>query len=118
MGQASRGDARPVDLEVLRDATAGDRDLMQELAELYVGDTDLQLRALDDAVANREADRVRRIGHALRGASLSMGARPSAQIYEELEEAAQAADFPRIVDVIARSRVEFDRVRRTLADLR
>ena len=59
--------APAVDLVILREATGGDRDLMQELAELYVGDADLQIRALGDALqikrvidqVTREFERVR-----------------------------------------------------------
>jgi len=112
-------DARDaVDLGILRDATAGERDLMQELAELYVNDADLQLRALTDALESQETDRIRRIGHALKGASVSIGARPASAIFAELESAAAAGDLERIAKAIDRGRREFARVRRALGDLR
>ncbi len=107
-----------VDLEVLREATAGERDLMQELAQLYLNDTDLQLRALQDALQNKEIDRIRRIGHALRGSSASVGAGPAAEIFGRLEEAARANDMARIRASIQQGQEEFRRIRRALVDLR
>ena len=120
MAKPSSGDADgpAVDFAVLRDATGGDRDLMQELSALYVGDADLQLRALDDALENNEMDRIRRIGHALRGSSASVGAVVAARIFGELEDAARAGQADRIREAIDRGAAEFVRVRRSLADLR
>ena len=111
-------DASAVDLDALRQATGGDRDLMQELAELYVSDADLQLRALGDALQNNELDRLRRIGHALTGASASIGAIRAAEIFRTLEHAAKAGDTDAIRDAIEEGRAEFVRIRRALADLR
>lgn len=118
-GSTGGEDAREtVDFEILREATGGDRDLMQELAELYVNDADLQLRALDDAAKNREMDRIRRIGHALCGASLSIGAQEAGDIFRELEYAARDGDAARVRMAIDRGAEEFIRVRKLLADLR
>ena len=120
MTKPGQGESEPgaVDLEVLREATAGDRDLMQHLAELYVNDADLQLRALDDAVENKETDRIARIGHALKGASLSVGATVVAGLSDEIERAGKAGDLGRAVEAIAKAHGEFERVRKALADLR
>ncbi len=107
-----------VDLEVLREATVGDRDLMQELAELYLSDTDLQLRALDDALSNREHDRIHRIAHGLEDASLAVGASPAAAIFAEIDAAVRAGDLDLATAARDRARQEFERVRRSLGDLR
>ena len=111
-------DPGAVDLGVLREATVGDRDLMQHLAEIYVTDADLQLRALDDALENKDSDRIKRIGHALRGSSLQVGANTMAAISEELEKMGKAGSLDGAPDAIARARAEFARVRQALADLR
>lgn len=120
MTKASRDDpdSDAVDLSVLREATVGDRDLMQHLAEIYSTDSDLQLRALDDALENKESDRINRIGHALRGSSLQVGANLMAEISAELEAMGKANDLTHAADAIRRARVEFIRVRKALADLR
>ncbi len=107
-----------VDPEVLREATAGDRDLMQELARIYVNNADLQIRALDDALANRELDRLRRIGHSLFGSSASVGAKAAAEIFRELEAAAAAGDTEKLRNAIDLGAAEFVRVRAALKDLR
>ena len=110
--------APAVDLGILREATGGDRDLMQELAELYMGDADLQIRALGDALQNNELDRLRRIGHTLKGASASIGATPAAALFEELEIASKAGETETIKRIIEAVTREFERVRVALADLR
>ena len=120
MTKASRDEPNedPVDLEVLREATVGDRDLMQQLAELYTNDADLQLRALDDALENKEHDRIKRIGHALLGASLQVGANRMAAISGELEIMGKTENLEHAPEAIRRARAEFERVRKALADLR
>lgn len=117
MTSSNAGDAAAVDLGVLDEATGGDRDLMQELARLYVSDADLQLRALDDALQNKELDRLRRIGHALCGSSATIGAPHAAEIFRELEDAAKAGDHERIRGAIEQGRAEFVRVKSALAGL-
>ena len=118
MGQGDEIQDEPVDLQVLRDATAGDRDLMQELAELYIGDTDLQLRALDDAREGKEADRLKRIGRSLTDASAGVGAGKASRIFARLEAAAAAGDLQGVKAAIDEGRQEFVRVRKALVDLR
>lgn len=120
MTQPSRPPPAPdaVDLNVLRDATGGDRDLMQELAELYLNDSDLQLRALDDAIENKEMDRIRRIAQALIAASEAVGAATAAGIFRELEASAQAGDAASVREAIDRGIGEFARVKQCLADFR
>ncbi len=118
MTSSDAGDAGAVDLGVLEEATGGDRDLMQELAQIYVADTDLQVRALDDALHHKEFDRLHRIGHALCGSSATIGATAAAEIFRELEKAARAGDRDRLRSAIERGTVEFARVREALADLR
>lgn len=117
MTSPQAGEPEAVDLEVLREATGGDRDLMQELARLYLNDADLQLRALDDALENKELDRLRRLGHALCGSSAQVGAREAAEIFRELEAAAREGDADRIRSAIARGTAEFERVREVLSEL-
>lgn len=117
MTPSDAGDAAAVDLGVLEEATGGDRDLMEELARIYVADADLQLRALDDALQNKELDRLRKIGHALCGSSATVGAPRAAEIFRELEEAAKAGDAERIRRAIDQGISEFARVRAVFADL-
>ena len=117
MTSSDAGDAGALDLGILEEATGGDRDLMEELARLYINDADLQLRALEDALQNKELDRLRRIGHALCGSSATVGAPVAAAIFRELEQAARAGDQDRIRSAIRRGTAEFARVRVALADL-
>jgi len=117
MTSSDAGDAAAVDLGVLEEATGGDRDLMEELARIYITDSDLQLRALDDALQNKELDRLRRIGHALCGSSATVGASKAAEIFRELEDAAKAGDQARIQSAIERGVAEFARVRTAFSDL-
>jgi HPt (histidine-containing phosphotransfer) domain-containing protein len=118
MTSSDAGDAGALDLGILEEATGGDLDLMQDLAVLYVNDADLQLRALDDALQNKELDRLNKLGHALCGSSAQVGASVAAEIFRELEEAARDGDQDRIRSAIRRGRAEFARVRAAFAALR
>jgi HPt (histidine-containing phosphotransfer) domain-containing protein len=117
----ARPAAGPLDdlnLQVLEDATGGDRDLMRELAALYLSDADLQLRAIDDAIQSKDLERVRRISHNLLIASESIGANAAAEAFRVLEDAARSVQMDAVRDAMGRGQQEFERVKRRVADLR
>lgn len=107
-----------LDFSVLEEATGGDRDLMRELAALYLSDADLQIRAIEDAVSSRDLERVRRISHNLVIASESVGAQGAAEAFRLLEESARDGQAPAVEAAVARGHSEFDRVKKSVAELR
>jgi HPt (histidine-containing phosphotransfer) domain-containing protein len=107
-----------LDFNVLEEATGGDRDLMRELAALYLSDADLQIRAIEDAVTSRDLERVRRIAHNLVIASESVGAQAAAEAFRALEESAKDGQGAAVPGAVLRSQEEFERVKRSIAELR
>ena len=107
-----------LDFNVLEEATGGDRDLMRELAGLYLSDADLQIRAIEDAVTTRDLERVRRIAHNLVIASESVGAQGAAEAFRALEDTARDGRADAVETAVARGHDEFERVKRSVAELR
>jgi HPt (histidine-containing phosphotransfer) domain-containing protein len=110
--------AMGLNFQVLEEATGGDRDLMRELAALYLSDADLQLRAIEDAVQSRDLERVRRISHNLLLASESVGASHAAEAFRVLEDAARDGQSEAVQSAVVRGQEEFERVKRSVAELR
>jgi hypothetical protein len=107
-----------LNFQVLEEATGGDRDLMRELAALYLSDADLQIRAIEDAIQTRDLERVRRISHNIVIASEGIGAVGAGDAFRRLEETVTASNAEQIEAAFDTARDEFDRVRRSMAELR
>jgi HPt (histidine-containing phosphotransfer) domain-containing protein len=118
MADAKTKEPGGLDFNVLEEATGGDRDLMRELAALYLSDADLQIRAIEDAVTSRDLERVRRIAHNLVIASESVGAQGAADAFRALEDSAREGPSAAVATAVARGQDEFERVKRSVAELR
>ncbi|HYC33211.1 MAG TPA: Hpt domain-containing protein [Gemmatimonadales bacterium] len=79
-------------LDTLRDLEDDDSpDLMSETAEIFLEDANARLVQLEQATASVDLEAMRRVAHALKGASLVMGARRLAVACGGLESAARDA---------------------------
>jgi HPt (histidine-containing phosphotransfer) domain-containing protein len=107
-----------LNLQVLEEATGGDRDLMRELAALYLSDADLQIRAIEDALQCKDVERVRRISHNIVIASEGIGAVAAGDAFRRLEETVATGSAEQLEAAFETARDEFDRVRRSMAELR
>lgn len=63
-----------VDFERLRTVTGGDVELVRELVDTYVEDTEQRMCRLDQAIQSGVAAEVRIEAHSIKGASANMGA--------------------------------------------
>lgn len=102
----------------LDEATGGDDELMQELAELYVTDADAQIIALATAVEAQDLDAVGRVAHGLKGSSASIGALEAAEAFRILEAIGRGADASDLGTALARARSALGRLRGELTTLR
>ena len=82
-----------------------------QLLETFEHDTIGHLGALQVAVAGGDTGRIREEAHALKGASLTIGAQVMAGICQELESLGTAQNLEGAADLIGRLECEFDRVK-------
>ena len=80
------------DLNVTLERLDGDRDLLRELADLYIADYPGQLQNLFDAVEAGDIERIKRVAHKIKGTAWSFGAKPASALAARLEETKEIAD--------------------------
>jgi CheY-like chemotaxis protein/anti-sigma regulatory factor (Ser/Thr protein kinase) len=89
-GQGIESSAAAIDqsvLDVIRDMEdEEDPDMLAEIVGLYLGRAPELLQAMQEAVANRDAEPLRVAAHTLKSSSANVGARVLADLCRELEE--------------------------------
>lgn len=114
-------DEAPVDAAVIDQlATITDSDgfsVLGELLNAFLSAAPARLDALDQAVRDRDLDRVADQAHALTGSAASFGARGMATLCRQLRTAAEQDDADGTRPLLAALHAEFLRVRATLLEL-
>lgn len=83
-----------LDISALDLLTGGDEIRGRAVLDDFLASTQVDLLELDAAVTNARADDVYRAAHRIKGAALTVGARPMARLTLQLEEASAAGDGP------------------------
>lgn len=73
------------DKEIALSRVGGDAELLKEIAVLFLDDYPKSLSELREAVAARDAKRVERTAHGLKGSVSNFGARPAVEAALQLE---------------------------------
>jgi HPt (histidine-containing phosphotransfer) domain-containing protein len=82
-----------INVEELWERIGDDQEFLAELTGILREDCPRQLEALHQAVDSQDADGVRRISHALKGALANLSAIHASELAAELEEMSKAEDF-------------------------
>ena len=88
---------------------------LAQLLETFAADTAQHLAALRSAIAAGETEMLLREAHALRGASLTIGAKSMAALCQHLESLGKARSVEGAAEVLARLQREFQRVENEIA---
>lgn len=83
-----------VDTTYLEEITAGDRELRDELVELFAEDKGQQYTVIHEALAREDYDGVRKAVHALRSTLISVALLSSANRFKEIEKALITGSVP------------------------
>jgi len=75
----------PIDWNALRENCAGDEGLVSEVLDLFLGEAGAMLTDVEAAVKAGDAVAVKRSAHRLKGALVSLAARPSTEAARALE---------------------------------
>jgi two-component system sensor histidine kinase/response regulator len=109
--------APPINVDELRRRVGGDDELMAEVTKMFLVDCPARLTEIKAAVASRNANAIRTVAHALKGAALNLSATPVAECAGALELMAADAAFDPIAADAAFARLEAEGAR-LLAALR
>jgi HPt (histidine-containing phosphotransfer) domain-containing protein len=105
-----------LDLAHLNDVYEGDQEGIKELLDIAIESAKEQLAAIDHALAGHSASEVRQAAHAIKGASLNIGAPESAKLAASLEDAAKSDDWSAIPDRAAALKAACARLAETVTN--
>jgi len=101
-----------IDVERLMAMADGSEDVVRELVELYLTQTQEQMVKLQQALAAGESDSVYRLAHTSVGASATLGLTSIVPILREIEKLARANQLQTIPPLYQKALVEFEKIRR------
>lgn len=108
---------RPVlDLDRALDRMEGSREMLRELAELYLSESPGWLREAEEASAAGDAEALTRAAHDIKGSSDVFAADAATRTAEELERMGRGGDLEGADAVVERLRLQVERVREALSD--
>jgi signal transduction histidine kinase/DNA-binding response OmpR family regulator len=105
---------QPFDCQRLTEIAGGDGVFAQELINLFIEDTAQHIAALGEAIAQADAETVRKVAHTLKGSSSNIGAEPLRCAALAVEVQGKAGDLLQARTNLAVIQKEFDRLRAAL----
>ncbi len=108
----------PVNIGELSERLAGDNDLLDQVIELFEGSYPQLLSDMDDAIASRNAENLRRSAHTLKGMVSNLGGEVLAQAAFEIEEMGREEVFDDIELKTDRVKELLDQFRTALREVR
>lgn len=111
----------PIDRTALTNLLAmfnDDASFLQQVIETYLADAVNLLATLQQAVANSQADDLRRAAHSLKSNSANLGATTLTALSRELEEMGRLGNLIGTQDKLAALEAEFVRVKESLLKIK
>jgi two-component system sensor histidine kinase/response regulator len=99
---------------VLLDRLGGDREVYEEIVQIFLADVPKQILSLQDAMQRGDAHAVRAQTHALKGASGNVGAEGLEKMALEMEKAGERGDLAKAAGLLQDVQAEFKRLERRL----
>jgi HPt (histidine-containing phosphotransfer) domain-containing protein len=101
-------------LDVLLETVGGDLEFLGELIETFFEDSPEQLAAAQEALANDNAEALRRAAHSLKSNSANFGAMELSQKCKELEEMAKSGTLAGAAGLIDQVAAEYEKAEAAL----
>ncbi len=103
-------------LEELKEMAEGDYEMVVEIIDCYLEETPILLDEISQAVAQEQAELLRKSAHTMKSSSASVGATKLSQLCKELEfigrrETTEGADV-----ILSQAKAEYERVENALQD--
>jgi len=106
-----------LNMERLSESSGGDAELMGELIQLYVRDTEEKLPGLEQSVKAGEAIHAGNVAHGIKGASAAVGAEEAAAAFLALERLGRSGETIGLQEALEEARAAFHRAREHLGRL-
>jgi len=91
--------------------TGGDYELYQELMDLFFEQSEQQIKALDEAIKNKQALSIRDLAHSIKGAAGNLGVNQVQQTATVLEQIGSESELDRAEETYSTLKLEIDRVK-------
>jgi HPt (histidine-containing phosphotransfer) domain-containing protein len=105
-----------IDMDDAMNRVDHDRELYTELVQVFFEEYDSQIKSLEDAVTQRDINRIGAVAHSLKSALGNIGARSSQALALALEKAAKSSEG-RSGDLVQDLKTEVERARAELSEL-
>ena len=106
-----------LNMERLSESAGGDAELMGELIQLYVGDTEEKLVGLAQSVRAGEAIHAGNVAHGIKGACAAVGAEEAAAAFLALERLGRSGETIGLQEALDQATAAFQRARERLGRL-
>jgi voltage-gated potassium channel len=97
--QTSYDPAVIIDRDKLLKNVDGDEALLREIVDIFLPDAERLLREIEQAIQERDASRLHRSAHTLKGSLANLGSKTAFELARQLDEHAKANDFSEIKDL-------------------
>jgi two-component system, sensor histidine kinase and response regulator len=104
------GGSKALDVTAALEHVEGDRELLEELVHLFVEGSPASLQDIQQALGERDAHRLERLAHTMKGSSASLGANRVSEAALVLEMRARSGALENAGELIDSLKAELDRV--------
>lgn len=108
----------PFDYETLLDEVGGHEAAVRDLLGVLMQSTADSARRIREAVASRDCPGVATAAHKIKGALITFGAQPAAEVAAALEENGRRCDLDAVVSAVVALDEELERLRTAVAAIR
>jgi two-component system sensor histidine kinase/response regulator len=112
--EPSPSQARPVEIEQIQEVADGDIEFERDLIETFLSDSEEQIRGLEAALRERDAEEVRGRAHTIKGSSANAGAKVMQELAYQMEKIGAGKEFTQAPDVYSELKDAFEQARELL----
>ncbi len=106
-----------IDVPAVLERVEDDRELLAELARLFLEELPERLSSIADALEARDANGLQAVAHALKGSAGNLSATGVFEVAKELEHSGRTADWGHAATAYAALKRELERLTPALSDL-
>ena len=104
------------DMEKLLDSTCDDKELVAQVAGVFLADIPVQLVDLEKALATGDAKTAERVAHSIKGASATVGGESLRDIAFDCEQLGRDGRLDELHDKLADLRARYEELSQALRD--
>jgi two-component system sensor histidine kinase/response regulator len=106
--------ARPVEIEQIQEVADGDIEFERDLIQTFLSDSEEQIRGLEVALGEQDAEEVRGRAHTIKGSSANAGAKVMQELAYQMEKIGAGKELAQAPDVHSELKDAFEQAREFL----